>query len=61
MAGFEPAWKNNEDKVIYEISKVFDLFSFVPVLYFHCAGTPVFCFGAREVVKSLSAVCVLGL
>lgn len=42
MTRFEPAWKNNEDnKVLYEISKVFDPFSFVPVLCFHRAGTPV--------------------
>lgn len=64
MTRFEPAWKTNEaNKVLYEISKVFDLFNFVPVLCLHHAGTPVqlALLGAREVVKSLSAMCVLGL
>lgn len=41
----------------------FGLFIFVPLLCFHCGKTPVcwLCFGVREVVKNLSAMCVLGL
>lgn len=60
---FEPTWKNNGDNKLHEISPFFSLFSFVPVLCFHLLGLQCswLCFGAREVVKNLSAVCVLGL
>lgn len=62
---FKSAWKNNGDNKLNEISKVFwsVLRSLVPLLYFHCAGTHCswLCFGAREVVKNESSVCVLGL
>lgn len=42
MTRFEPAWKNKGDnKVLYEILKGFDLFSFVPVLSLYRAVTLV--------------------
>lgn len=60
---FEPTWKNKGVNKRYDVSKVFGLFIFVPLLCFHCGKTPVcwLCFGVREVVKNLSAMCVLGL